>query len=337
MANVYVKKISDFNNQKVDLSSINPVRKTYLEKLSLNAQKISFYAWLLLKEKALEEFDLDIDSLQLFYNEYGKPMFKEFYFNISHSKNLIAVGLSKNLIGIDIQVIEGKDVSKLSKKMEIEENDIPAFYKVFSQWLRDYRKKGYKIDYLLVPELHKDNAWHLHGFFSGLPELVSFSSMRKCGDKVPDYLVFSDFYNWQQYQDKFGFCSFGRIKSPIRSAFYISKYITKDHDRMVTDLGAKMFYSSQGLNKAIPHGEIYGHSDFLDSFLQQEYQFCSVGMTKVSNQQNWTFAFEDQGFEFLDKMTPLFDDHECASTSFCDDLAEINIEVEQMSFMLDSQ
>lgn len=142
MANVYVKKISDFNNQKVDLSSINPVRRTYLEKLSLNAQKISFYAWLLLKEKALEEFDLDIDSLQLFYNEHGKPMFKEFCFNISHSKNLIAVGLSKNLIGIDIQVIEGKDVSKLSKKMEIEENDIPAFYKVFSSLEAKGKKEG---------------------------------------------------------------------------------------------------------------------------------------------------------------------------------------------------
>lgn len=221
-------------------------------------------------------------------------------------------------------------------KSKYDRYNLKAFYKDFSQWLRDYRKKGYKIDYLLVPELHKDNAWHLHGFFSGLPELESFSAMRKRGIKVPDYLVFSEFFNWSAYQDKFGFCSFGRIKSPIRSAFYISKYITKDHDRMVTDLGAKMFYSSQGLNKAVTHGEVYGHSDFLDSFLQQEYQFCSVGMTKVSNQQSWHFAFEEQGFEFLDKLTPLFDDHEFASASFCDDLAQINVEVEQMSFVLDN-
>lgn len=211
--------------------------------------------------------------------------------------------------------------------------NLKAFYKDFSQWLRDYRKKGYKVNYLLVPELHKNNAWHLHGFFSGLPILESFSSLRSKGVKVPDYLVYSDFYNWSDYQNKFGFCSFGKIKSPVRSAFYISKYITKDHDRMVSDLGAKMFYSSQGLNKAIPHGEVYGHSEFLDSFLQQEYQFCSVGMTKVSNQQSWHFAFEEQGFSFLNDMSPLFEDKEQYNYSFSDDLSQINIEVEQITFL----
>lgn len=222
-------------------------------------------------------------------------------------------------------------------KNKYDRYNLKEFYKDFSQWLRDYRKKGYDLHYLLVPELHADNAWHLHGFFYGMPELESFSDVRKRGEKVPDYLVYSDFYNWQPYQDKFGFCSFGRIKSPVRSAFYISKYISKDHSRMVTDLGAKMFYCNQGLNRAVPHGEVYGHSEFLDGFLQQEYQYCSVGMTKVSDQQTWHFAFEENGFEFFDEMQPLFDDYECASTSFSDDMASINIELEQMSFMLDTE
>ena len=93
MANVYVKKISDFANLNVDLSNINKTRKEYLEKLASKSQKTSYYAWVLLKEKVIEEFNLDIDELQLIYNEHGKPLFKEFYFNISHSKNLIAVGM----------------------------------------------------------------------------------------------------------------------------------------------------------------------------------------------------------------------------------------------------
>ena len=142
MANVYVKKISDFANLNVDLSNINKTRKEYLEKLASKSQKTSYYAWVLLKEKVIEEFNLDIDELQLIYNEHGKPLFKEFYFNISHSKNLIAVGLSSNPIGVDIQVIEGKDVSKISKKLEIEEDDIPAFYKVFSSIEAKGKKEG---------------------------------------------------------------------------------------------------------------------------------------------------------------------------------------------------
>ena len=91
MIKSYVKKISDFNNQEVDLSSINITRKVYLENLSLNKQKISYYAWLFLKEKVLEEFNLDIDTLKLTYNQHGKPMFKEFFFNISHSNNYIII------------------------------------------------------------------------------------------------------------------------------------------------------------------------------------------------------------------------------------------------------
>ena len=142
MANVYIKKISDFADVNIDLSTINKTRKEYLEKLSSNSQKISYYAWMFLKDRVLEEFGLDVDELDLTYNEYGKPMFKEFCFNISHSKNLIAVGVSNNQIGVDIQVIEGKDVSKLSKKLEIKDDDRPAFYKVFSSLEAKGKKEG---------------------------------------------------------------------------------------------------------------------------------------------------------------------------------------------------
>lgn len=217
-------------------------------------------------------------------------------------------------------------------KRKYDRHNLGTYYSALSQWLRDYRKKGYRIQYLLVPELHKDDAWHIHGFFHGLPQLQSFRSLRELGHKVPDYLVYSDFYNWPEYQQKFGFCSFGRIKSPVRSAFYISKYITKDHASMVTSLNAKMFYSSQGLNKAMQHGEVYGSSDFLDTFLQQEYQYCSVGMTKVSNQCNWTFGFNLEGFEFLNEMQPLIDSPPPESSDFVAAMAVLNEEYEQLSF-----
>lgn len=142
MAKVIVRRISDFDNEIIDLSNINEKRKAYLSRLSKNKLKESYFSWLILKQLVLKEYQLDIDKLNLKYNEYGKPLFDEFFFNISHSKNLIAVGLSSNPIGVDIQVIEGKDVSKISKKLEIEEYDIPAFYKVFSSIEAKGKKEG---------------------------------------------------------------------------------------------------------------------------------------------------------------------------------------------------
>ena len=142
MIKSYVKKISDFNNQEVDLSSINITRKVYLENLSLNKQKISYYAWLFLKEKVLEEFNLDIDTLKLTYNQHGKPMFKEFFFNISHSNNYIAIALSNNPVGIDIQLIKEKGIEKLAKKANIDPNNIEEFYKHFSALEAKRKKEG---------------------------------------------------------------------------------------------------------------------------------------------------------------------------------------------------
>ena len=220
-------------------------------------------------------------------------------------------------------------------KAKYDRFNLPVYYKDLSQWLRDQRKKGFDVKYLLVPELHQDGAWHIHGFFYGLPELVSFCDLRKRGHKIPDYLVYSDFYNWPDYSKKFGFCSLGKIRSPVRSAFYISKYITKDHNNLVSDLGAKMFYSSQGLNTPTVQAEIYGNSSELDSYLQKEYDFCSVGMSKVSEGLDWTFAL-DQEIPF-ESLVPLFDNQEKISVSFSDDLYAINVEAEQLSFITEAR
>lgn len=211
--------------------------------------------------------------------------------------------------------------------------DLPLFYKQFSQWLRDQRKCGGRFQYLLVPEKHKNGAWHLHGLFYDVPGLVRFS------DGVPQRLIDGGFYDWPDYRKKFGFCSFGRIRSPTRSAFYVSKYITKELNNMVSDVGSKLYYCSQGLQRAEFHGEVFGHSDFLDEFLQQEYDFCYVGMTKVSNGLDWTFAFNLNGFldpgpsdlqffDLVDSAAPLFS----GGGSFFDDMAVLQFD--QLEFDL---
>lgn len=208
-------------------------------------------------------------------------------------------------------------------------DDLLKFHKDFSQFIRDERKRGFPISFLLVPELHKDlQNWHIHGLLYGNPGLVTFREWRKLGHRFPTKLITGGFYTWPRYQDKFGFCSLGRIRSHVRSAFYISKYMSKDNARLVSSLGSNMYYPSHNLNTAVKQSEIYQHSAFYDRFLEKDYDFCQVGMTRLSDRLDWTFGL-DLADVPLDMFEPVFDDLQ-PSRGFWDDMSAL--QYEQLSF-----
>lgn len=182
--------------------------------------------------------------------------------------------------------------------------NLNAFYLDFSQFLRDQRKKGFPIKYILVPERHEDGAWHLHGLMSDLPPLVPFSDQLASGLKVPLDLVNGGYLNWVEASRKFGYCSLGLIKSPIKSAFYMSKYMTKDNERLVTDKGQKLFRCSTGLNRKRKLGNHIMQDDRLDALLTHHYKFVSLGITKQSQRLEWSDILS-----FLDDPTDLIENH----------------------------
>lgn len=183
----------------------------------------------------------------------------------------------------------------------------------FTQWLRDQRKKGLPIRYLIVPEQHQDGSWHAHGLFSGLTEtdLITFKEMDRAGYRSPDgkrlppKLRNSCYFNWPDYQEKFGFCSFGKINNPVACGFYITKYITKDNDRMVKDVGLKSYYCSQGLLSAEKHVDFYGRDPEIDRLLVNTYDFCKTGMTHVKDNCDWSFCMEYGDFVDIKDLEPL--------------------------------
>lgn len=173
----------------------------------------------------------------------------------------------------------------------------------FTQFIRDQRKKFPGLAYILVPEQHGDGSWHAHGLFYGLPEseLKYFADMdaegyrTAEGRRLPKKLRFSAYMNWLPYMQRFGFCSFGKIKNQTAAAFYIVKYITKDSDRLVQDVGLHTYYCSRGLKGAEKHLAFYGRDPELDKFLVNEYQYCRTGMTHLKDHCDWTF-----GYQYLD-------------------------------------
>lgn len=147
--------------------------------------------------------------------------------------------------------IDGKKYSR---------NDLNAFYKKFGQWLRNFQKKNGKVTYLFVPELHADGQnWHFHGLikFDNGNILKAFQFENKAKYSLKTRLKLKElfeqgFLNWEQYEKKFGFCSFGGIKDKEKVSNYIKKYITKNisSGQKKIDKNCKLYYCSHGLKTA---------------------------------------------------------------------------------------
>lgn len=160
--------------------------------------------------------------------------------------------------------------------------NLSAWQKDFSQFIRDERKRtGYKIKYLLIPERHNDNAWHMHGLIYGYPwELLS--------DFVPGIhpidLCNGDYRRHVGIENKFGFNSFGRIRSEEASVKYITKYINKSLVKTNLELGAHLYYVSQGLKK--PELIHEGFSTVPVTKVDHQNEFYSVSWIQPSECEN---------------------------------------------------
>lgn len=156
-------------------------------------------------------------------------------------------------------------------KEKFDRYDLEKWHKSLTKWLQNYKRKtGLKISFLLVPEQHKDGAWHAHGLLAGLPESV----LQPFEPGTP--LHGSKYLNWSDYAEKYGFVSVGRVGNHEAVSKYITKYVTKDMARLNQQLHARLYYNSRGLKtaEAISSGFVY--SGNLDISPDYEGEYCSV-------------------------------------------------------------
>lgn len=171
--------------------------------------------------------------------------------------------------------------------------NLSVFRMDLMQWIRDIRKRYKKLygdeykdrlSVLIVPENHKDGAWHMHGLVKGIPENEVTDFIKGIH---PKKLIDKGFKNWSDYSNKFGFCSLGKIRDHYSSVLYICKYIDKNIAALAEMKGEHLYFHSRPLNTAITSAHVYGHNSELDNCIEWEGKFCSIGM---AINKDWTFA-----------------------------------------------
>ena len=136
--------------------------------------------------------------------------------------------------------------------------DLADFRKDFAQLVRNLnrdRQPDSKIKYLLIPEQHKDGAWHMHGLLKGLTDsdLRKFELSEKLPLSIKRQLQKGEaVYDWTRYRKAFGYFTCTEIKEQTACAKYITKYISKDLQKTVREAGEHLFFASQGLKGREP-------------------------------------------------------------------------------------
>ena len=123
-----------------------------------------------------------------------------------------------------------------------------------TKWINNLNyRQNIDIKYLLVPEPHKDNAWHFHGLFMGIPPnlLTPFSISDNISLKIKKLLQEGhEILDFPLYREKFGWVTVEPIRDKERAAKYVTKYITKELMESKIALNHHVFYASQGLMRS---------------------------------------------------------------------------------------
>jgi len=85
------------------------------------------------------------------------------------------------------------------------------------------------------------------------------------------------YLTWESYSKKFGYMSIDTIDNHEAACKYMTKYITKDMSKRVTELGAHLYYVSKGLVCA----ELVFEEDTADNGksieISFENEYCMIG------------------------------------------------------------
>ena len=100
-------------------------------------------------------------------------------------------------------------VTLLLSPRKIKRTDLKLAITRINRIISDMNKmRADRVTYVLIPEKHKDGAWHFHGFIHGLTK----NDIRINQNNYPE---------WKQYADKLGFMNMSKIENKDRAKLFV--------------------------------------------------------------------------------------------------------------------
>ena len=139
-------------------------------------------------------------------------------------------------------------------KEKVNRYDYEECSRLLRSWLHNQRRNAPDLQYLIVPEQHKDGAWHFHGLLANTGKIKFVDSgKKKKGKKI---------YNMSKWAN--GFTEASKVVSFHAVSKYISKYITKSLCEMTK--GKQRYFVSQ--NMPAPKEFTFLFDDNTEDFIQ---------------------------------------------------------------------
>ncbi len=129
-------------------------------------------------------------------------------------------------------------------KNKVNRYDYAECSKKLRKWLNNVRNKyAPDLRYLVIPEQHKDGAWHFHGLLSNTGKIQFNEAVNKYS-ALPLFTKSGlQIFNFANY--KLGYSTATAITDTAKASSYVTKYITKE--LAVKTKGCRRYYPSNNL------------------------------------------------------------------------------------------
>ena len=175
------------------------------------------------------------------------------------------------------------DPSNSKVKNEENRKDLRKMSKLLMTWINSeqinhFRLHGHRFKYLIVPERHKNNAWHFHAifedykndiqdFYSSKNKYLTVDEIRSKNKKPKNQRGFLPRY-------KLGRSEIAPIKDKTKMSNYIKKYITKD---LINEKYKKRYWCSKNLKTPeIIENIVESSTTISKEYLLKEYDYHKI-------------------------------------------------------------
>ena len=122
IAKLFIVPLNEsFNSELYDTLSLSIAtnKKAKLDSYKSDIdKKLGLYADILVRISIYQDLNIENGDIEFSTNSYGKPFLmnnQDYHFNISHTHNMIAVAVSNNSVGVDVEKIKEID-TRIAKR-----------------------------------------------------------------------------------------------------------------------------------------------------------------------------------------------------------------------------